>query len=82
MPTARYPPPLHCALPGLPQHGLLAGIDGAWLAGPNDGWHIDTPGPNLMQPGSALNIAEILSQTPAFSPLEFAYLQRKILILP
>ncbi|MBI5610136.1 MAG: hypothetical protein HY902_14770 [Deltaproteobacteria bacterium] len=68
--------------PGLPPHGLLAGVDGPWLAGPSDGWHIDTPGPNLMQQGKSLNITEILSQTPAFSAMEFGYLRRRLLVLP
>ncbi len=67
--------------PGLPPHGLLAGIDGPWLAGPSDGWHIDTPGPNLMQQGKSLNMTEILSQSPAFSPMELGYLRRHLLVL-
>ncbi len=68
--------------PGAPPHGLLGGVPGPWVVTPQDDHHIDTPGPNLMQTGKSFNPSEILSQKPAFSPMELGYLQRRLLVLP
>lgn len=67
--------------PGLPPHGLLGGVPGPWVVKPQDEHHIDTVGPNLMQTGDSFDPAELLGNTPAFSPLELGYLRRKLLIL-
>lgn len=68
--------------PGLPPHGLLGGVPGPWVVTAQDQYHLDTPGPNLMQTGKSFNPAEILGQTPAFSALELGYLRRRLLVLP
>ena len=68
--------------PGMPPHGLLGGVAGPWVIKPQDQHHIDTIGPNLMQTGDSFDPAELLTQTPAFSPLEGGYLRRQLLILP
>ncbi len=66
--------------PGLPPLGLLAGVDGPWAVSVPLDTHIDLVGPNLMQTGAQLNIAELLSQTPSFEPHSLAYFRGQIVV--
>jgi len=69
--------------PGPPPTGLFGGASQAdFVVGPADGWHIDTAGPNLMQSGSSLNIADFLTTYPRYNPLNLAYLKRRLVVDP
>lgn len=68
--------------PGLPPQGLLAEVDGPWVARPVEDAHIDTPGFNLMQSGSSFDFADALNASPSFNEVNLAYLRRRLLVLP
>ena len=68
---------------GAPPVGLFAGIDGLpFVDNDMDGWHVDTPGLNVMQTGRVTNWLEAISQTPRFNALNLAYLQRRLIVDP
>lgn len=67
---------------GAPPAGMLAGIEGDWAVQVVPGGHLDTPGFNLMQPGSAFSFSDVLRSRPAFSSICLAYLRGQIILRP
>lgn len=67
---------------GAPPAGMLAGIEGDWAVQVVPGGHLDTPGFNLMQPGSAFSFSDVLRSRPAFSAICLAYLRGRIILRP
>jgi hypothetical protein len=68
---------------GEPPWGLFGGLNqSSFIVGPSDGYHVNTPGLNLMQSGSDFQVSDLLSGYPAFYPLNRAYLQRRLVVDP
>lgn len=67
---------------GAPPAGMLAGVEGDWAVQVVPGGHLDTPGFNLMQPGSAFSFSDVLRSRPAFSSICLAYLRGQIILRP
>lgn len=67
---------------GVPPAGMLAGVEGDWSVQVVPGGHLDTPGFNLMQPGSAFSFSDVLRSRPAFNSVCLAYLRGQILLIP
>jgi len=67
--------------PGLPPCGLFGGENSAsFSVAPTDPAHIDTPGLNIMQPGTNLRFSDLATGLPQFNPLNLAYLRRRLLV--
>ena len=67
--------------PGAPPEGLFAGLPGLNLTDYDiEGWHIDTPGLNVMQTGAVTNWIEAVGQPMRFNPLNIAYLRRRLVV--
>jgi hypothetical protein len=45
-----------------------------------DGWHIDTPGLNIMQTGAVTSWFEAVGQEMRFNALNIAYLRRRLVV--
>jgi hypothetical protein len=69
---------------GEPPTGLFAGVSGpSFLPTLAADAHVDVAGPNIMQTGASLDLAEILGGAePVFSPLNWAYLRRELVVGP
>jgi hypothetical protein len=69
--------------PGPAPQGLFAEVAVDFVAAVTTAAHIDTPGLNIMQTGSAASVGEILGgEEPRFEPLSRAYLRRMLVVGP
>ena len=67
--------------PGPPPYGLFAQMPGLSITDHDiEGWHIDTPGLNVMQTGAVTNWLEAVGQPMGFNPLNLAYLRRRLVV--
>ncbi len=67
--------------PGPPPRGLFGGVDGlSFTYADEDSWHIDMPGPNVMQAGGGAELIEALDNPPVYAPLNLAYLRGRIVV--
>ena len=67
--------------PGPPPTGLFANMPALSLTDYDiDGWHIDTPGLNIMQTGAVTSWVEAVGQEMRFNPLNIAYLRRRLVV--
>jgi hypothetical protein len=67
--------------PGPPPMGLFADMPALSLTDHDiDGWHIDTPGLNIMQTGAVTSWFEAVGQEMRFNALNIAYLRRRLVV--
>ena len=67
--------------PGPPPVGLFADMPELSLTDHDiDGWHIDTPGLNIMQTGAVTSWLDAVGQEMRFNPLNMAYLRRRLVV--
>jgi len=66
---------------GPPPQGLFGGVAGLSFTDHDlSGWHIDTPGLNVMQTGAVTDWTKALSERPRFNALNLAYLRRRLVV--
>ena len=66
---------------GPPPQGLFGGMAGLGFTDHDlAGWHIDTPGLNVMQTGAVTDWTKALSERPRFNALNLAYLRRRLVV--